>query len=146
MLCKLCQKFYKKYPPKKVNDGFGIHWQHKISKHFSYWSKVECAFDKRGNFTSKNWACETMGKLRELANKYGYVERYNDSSIGVLPLVDDVEYGFLVMTWYKDRGKTGSALIMEDDNVGYLTKKIAEKIIKNQNKFKQLNKKYDQNQ
>lgn len=37
------------------------------------------------------------------------------ASIGYVPLETDDYSGYVVMTWYKDRGRTGNALIVWDD-------------------------------
>ena len=90
----------------------------------------KCAFPN-GTYTNDNWQCVTMGELRVAAVIHGYVTRQNDESIGVLKVPDAVGNGYLVMNWYKSRGATGGALILEDDKPPLvLTLEMAEGIIK----------------
>jgi hypothetical protein len=85
----------------------------------------KCAFDDAGQFTPNNWRCATMDKLRDLAREWGYTCRDDDyaGSIGVIASYD----GYIVMTWYKQRGKVGSAVVMADDEpTALLSLKVAE--------------------
>lgn len=69
-----------------------------------------------------------MNKLREIADDLGlrYRNDLDSASFGAVPF----EAGYIVMTWYKERGKTGNALIMRDDEpIKYLTEKSALKAI-----------------
>lgn len=77
-----------------------------------------CAFDKHGNFTADNWNCATMNALREAARIIGTAYHDDDAaaSIGTVPFESDDYSGYIVMTWYKNRGRTGNALIMWDDH------------------------------
>jgi len=76
----------------------------------------KCAFDDKGNFQKDNWNCRTMMKLRELTDYHGWND---DESINVV-LMPNGRY--LVMTYYKGRGKTGSAVVMcDDDEIRNLT-------------------------
>lgn len=100
----------------------------------SFGSPVGCAF-LTPEFSPDNWQCATMNALRDLAEageEYLYSYRYNDSSCGVVPF-DDREYGFghfLVMTWYKNRGRTSRAYILcDDDEPKNLTLEQAELIL-----------------
>jgi len=60
-----------------------------------------CAFP-RGVFSRDNWNCATMNALRYLARERGYISRddLEAASIGVLRYSE----GYIVMTWYKERG------------------------------------------
>lgn len=92
-------------------------------------SDPTCAFNA-GEFNTDNWNCATMNRLREIATGYLFPppsgsffarDDSDNASIGVLPLgcgldEDDWLQGYLVMTWYKDRGRTGQAWIMNDDD------------------------------
>jgi hypothetical protein len=101
----------------------------------------KCAFGKDGAFQSGNWNCATMGTLRDIAcKKFGEFENRivfacrDDSSagsLGIVSLPDDLSVrGYLVMNWYKDRGRTDRAYIMnEDEDPRPITLKIAEEII-----------------
>jgi hypothetical protein len=88
----------------------------------------QCAFSNEQQvFDTDNWNCATMNELREIVEPIcwdGKVEpimpfwgcRREDTSIGVIWLPGGTaEDGWLVMTWYKRRGRTGRAMIMVDD-------------------------------
>lgn len=81
-------------------------------------SDPNCAFDENGTFKKDNWNCATMNELRYIAEKNNTSFRYWDESIGHVVIMD--EYGepedFIVMTWYKNRGKTSNAVVMFDDS------------------------------
>ena len=98
----------------------------------------KCAFEN-GVFSPDNWNCATMNRLREIAEELGTTMRDDNScgSIGYVPL--DADYapddfdtysGYIVMMWYKDRGKTGNAVFMTDDETVPLTIRHAELAIK----------------
>ena len=67
-------------------------------------SNPTCAF-KDGTFSPDNWNCATMGTLRDLADLFDMSHRCGDDSIGIVPF----EGAFIVMAWYKSRGKTDRA-------------------------------------
>ena len=114
-MCQRCEIFYQKYPLQEGEDGR----EHRIDDVFSN-SPVKCAFEK-GKFDHDNWNCETMNQLREHCD----FERRDDMSaacIGVIHIpdvkVEDLpQQGYIVMTWYKQRGKTGQSYVMCDDDV-----------------------------
>jgi hypothetical protein len=113
IMCKRCDKFYKEFPLTEP-DEFGV------SGHSgtSYGSPVKCAFVD-GRFTSNNWSCMTMSILRSMAYENGHVARddMNSGSIAVFNIPEnDAVCGYLVMSYYKDRGCTGMAVIMNDDS------------------------------
>ena len=70
----------------------------------------KCAFESE-SFSKDNWNCATLNELRDIAEKNEMSFRHNDESIGVIP----TGFGFIVMTWYKNRGQTGNALFMLDN-------------------------------
>lgn len=76
----------------------------------------QCAFP-RGVFRSENWNCATMNVLRVLARVYGlhYRDDLGPASIGAVPFESEEYQGYVVMTWYKNRGRTGMAVLMCDD-------------------------------
>lgn len=104
---------------------------------------IECGFDADGVFRSPNWNCQTLNELRALVNEWYepdderrfWAVTFRDdmrcASLGVLPIpeCDDVGaygqdegydpvtilQGYLVMSWYKDRGETGQAWVFWDD-------------------------------
>ncbi|OJT65465.1 hypothetical protein EII15_18130 [Bacillus licheniformis] len=93
-----------------------------------------CAFEN-GVFSPKNWNCATMSKLRRLSEGLGNSDRDDDScgSIGYVPLSDNyapATYegygGYIVMMWYKERGRVGHALFMTDEGAEPLTLEHAE--------------------
>jgi len=77
-----------------------------------------CAFPN-GRFNHVNWNCATMNYLRDISEELGLTWRYNDSSFGAVPFEINRDQlpnqGYIFMTWYKRRGKTGNAVVMEDD-------------------------------
>lgn len=97
-----------------------------------------CAFEN-GVFSPKNWNCATMSKLRRLSEGLGNSDRDDDScgSIGYVPLSDNyapATYegygGYIVMMWYKERGRVDNALFMTDEGAEPLTIEHAEIAIK----------------
>jgi len=93
-----------------------------------------CAFES-GTFSKDNWRCGTMDALRDLLPNDGectwsdFATRCDTSaaSIGVLHIPESADWddagkpedyslqGYVVMTWYKQRGSVGSATIVYDD-------------------------------
>lgn len=138
MKCKLCEKFYKKYPLKKRKGIGGMELVHEIEDYLHY-SPIECSFET-GVF-KEAWGCRTMITLRKISeeedtNMITFYARddIRSASIGVvqIPETEKVQQGYLVMTWYKDRGRTGQAWVMWDDNKPEpLALKTAEYILKN---------------
>jgi len=81
----------------------------------------KCAFET-GTFNTDNWNCATMNILRNIAGEdrehpiegcYYRRDDLENATIGVIPCRGDTQ-GYLVMSWYKRRGKTGQAVIMVD--------------------------------
>ena len=70
-----------------------------------------CAFPD-GIFSDDNWNCATVNKLRELAENYRVYG--DDQSIAVIPIPEMKEYnsGWLVLNWYKNRGRTDVAQVI----------------------------------
>jgi hypothetical protein len=69
----------------------------------------KCAF-KYGYFNTSNWACGTMLKLREFAEKYysGNVVTIDDEHATLIPIeihLDDTRYTHLLLKWYNSRGR-----------------------------------------
>ncbi|MBR8661188.1 hypothetical protein [Brevibacillus sp. NL20B1] len=75
-----------------------------------------CAFET-GVFSPDNWNCATMNALREISRQLRttYRDDMAAASIGYVPFEGDEYSGYIVMTWYKDRGRTGNAFIAWDD-------------------------------
>jgi hypothetical protein len=89
-------------------------------KHFG--SSVKCAFESR-TFDSNNWQCQTANELRDIMD---WTDRddLRAASVGVIRIpeygaedneTDNIQQGYLVATWYKDRGTTGQMWVMWDD-------------------------------
>ena len=132
MVCTRCEAFYQEYP---LVDGKHV-LEPDDGEGGVYSAPIECAFPD-GVFDGDNWSCRTMADLRTLVEEY-YEERprwpawmmrddTRSASIGVLPIPecgessmdtqsrrDAIRQGYLVMTWYKDRGRTGQAWTMWD--------------------------------
>jgi len=100
-------------------------------------SNPVCAFDENGKFVYDNWNCAMMNKLRELIDNpnvisWTYRDDMSSASIGVIKIPEEVlsTQGYLVMTWYKSRGRTSRAYIMCDEmSPEELTLQVAEEII-----------------
>lgn len=69
----------------------------------------ECAFTKTF-FSPDNWNCATMNALRDLAEERTIWN--DDSQAAILPIPDG---GFLVLRWYKNRGRTEVAAVLSTD-------------------------------
>ena len=92
-----------------------------------------CAFPDGGRFVTRNWCCATMGRLREMAYPEstdpipGVWAWTNEQSGGLIPY----DGGFIVLSWYKRRGRTEGAWFMYEDTVSPLTLEVAEDFIAN---------------
>lgn len=84
-------------------------------------SEPECAF-KTEVFDSSNWQCATMNALRERAEGCdegsSNVAYCADQWAGIVP-ISKPEYGpgcgdFIVLGWYKHRGRTEQAWVMHN--------------------------------
>jgi hypothetical protein len=107
-----------------------------------------CAFDSMGEFVSGNWMCGAMRLLRLAAYRgqgqgsqedgaafYFRDDRGPASSIGVVHVPEDEaeeKGGFwVVMSFYKDRGRTSRAYVFSDDSVPLpLNEELAKEAIK----------------
>ena len=95
---------------------------------------IKCAF-KNSKFSSDNWNCETMNRLRDLViDDYdgekgeGKCLWNEDQKCGIYAIPETGE--FLVLSWYKRRGRTDGAWIVNESEVRNLTLKDAKEIIK----------------
>lgn len=93
-------------------------------------SDPKCAFEN-GVFSPDNWNCATMSKLRAISEKLDLTMIHNDVGFGVVPFDGENFHGYIVMTWYKNRGKVSNAQLMNDDNVVELTEEMALEAIEN---------------
>ena len=86
-------------------------------------SAPNCAFDERGVFSSDNWNCATMNELRKIAEER---EQWNeDQYIAAIPIIG--EGTFVVLSWYKHRGRTEGAWFVDG---GVMIPLVLEKAIK----------------
>ena len=69
----------------------------------------ECAFTKTF-FSPENWNCATMNALRDLTEDRDFWE--SDNHAAMLPIPHAGE--FLVMRWYKNRGRVDVAAVLND--------------------------------
>jgi hypothetical protein len=78
----------------------------------------KCAF-RNGVFNTDNWNCATMNALRNIAERNEMSWRFDLTvgSFGLVPYEGDETKGIIFMTWYKNRGQTGNAIIMCDDEL-----------------------------
>ena len=93
----------------------------------NFGSEPKCAFET-GAFSPDNWMCATMIELRRLAEdswRHGedggnFSFRESDSSLATLWFYDgEDDYSlakWLVMTFYKSRGRTSRAYVLCDDD------------------------------
>lgn len=92
----------------------------------------KCAFDDSGAFVGDNWNCGTMNELRRLAVT-GWRDDNSSSSISIVPIPDvlDDPHGYIVLTYYKDRGCTSGARICNNDEPDIpLTLRVAEVVVR----------------
>jgi hypothetical protein len=126
MTCKRCEEYYRAYP---LVDG----------KHRGeYWESdpIQCAFVGE-EFDVENWNCQTMDGLRGLLETVPGSSRMRDdtsaASVGVLIIphtLEEMQQGYVVTTWYKERGATGQAWVMCDgEPPKLLTRTLAEAVL-----------------
>jgi hypothetical protein len=84
----------------------------------------ECGFESGTFDPDHNWACATMMKLRDLAEERRAWS--DDQSASVIPLPDGA---FIFLGWYKNRGRTETAAVLEDERWRPLTLEDAESAI-----------------
>lgn len=107
MDCNRCEKFKKEHP-----------YNGERHEGTNFASLVLCAFaDGSTVFREDNWNCFTMSVLRE--NAYKRKTRWGDNSLGFVVVGEDratdtLPMGFVVMAWYKDRGRTGQAAFIDE--------------------------------
>lgn len=148
--CPLCEAFYRRYPLEPDLDA-GPHdepMQHVFDRNEDgspglTSSPIVCAFGADGVFTRKNWCCETIGAVRALCleddePRPGTFHMRDDdraACIGVVHIPESeeegVQQGYVVMSWYKGRGRTGQAWVFWDgDEPARLNLKTAEWLLK----------------
>jgi hypothetical protein len=94
-----------------------------------------CAFEGE-IFNPNNWMCATMNELRDLVEDWGNniydYKHLEDEKISTIPINDisiESPHMFLVLSWYKRRGRTGFASLIDSDGQSPLTEEIAVKIL-----------------
>lgn len=78
-----------------------------------------CAFNADGSWFHDNWCCATMEVLRAAAYEKDDSVRWGDESIALVVhpgAANDAEYTHVVMCFYKDRGCTRRAYMMNSSN------------------------------
>lgn len=80
----------------------------------------KCGFGENGKFIDSNWNCATLNALRDLEScDYGRV-RADEENMKVIP-VTSVDFSdnkvaiFLILCWYKSRGRLPFARVMFSD-------------------------------
>jgi hypothetical protein len=142
--CKYCAEFIKKYPLERKQNQ----WMLRISEGF-YQGVPVCAFDnKRKVFSKNNWSCMSMfhlrGVIEHLSSRY-YGE---DCSVGVISAPISIRLGdwiepekrqaLIVLSWYKNRGKTSQAFVLFDEEMLPLTMQNAYEIIEHYPNIKEV--------
>ena len=111
MKCKLCREFEENHP-----------FENNKHKGTNLGSEINCGFEN-GEFVKDNWNCLTLSILRGICDddSCGYASRDDMwcESINLLKLHrcedNDGPAGYLILTFYKNRGQTGNAIIVCGD-------------------------------
>jgi hypothetical protein len=113
MTCKLCEKFREKYP---LCRGKHVTGDNLVM------DPISCAFEyssHRDEFWEENWNCQTMVALRDLLEEAGVKLWDNDTNYAILPIPESnlkgVQRGALVLSWYKRRGTTSHAFVIDPE-------------------------------
>ena len=109
MACKRCTERYKNGRP----NNFG--------------SDPQCAFPN-GTFSPNNWQCVLAGELRDLARQDEDDTRTvysDDQNAAILPW----DGQFVVLGWYKHRGRTEFIGVLDNSEVRPMTEDEAEEFI-----------------
>lgn len=86
------------------------------------WDEPRCAFPT-GVFQSDNWNCATANALRDLVKQPVWNE---DQNAGLIPGVKSYH---VVLGWYKNRGRTEGAWMINEGIMEPLTLEEAERVI-----------------
>ncbi len=87
-----------------------------------------CAFGA-GVFSADNWNCETMNRLRGLAVEGAVYS--NDQYCGSVPY----DGSFIVLGWYKNRGRTEAAALLSECTVSPVSLVEAEECLSLHGRF-----------
>ena len=107
-MCEMCDAAYKNGRPR------------------NYGSEPVCGF-KNGTFNPENWSCRTLAELRRIACSFEDIHQNNDMSLAHIADRDDG--GWIVLSFYKDRGRVGTASYVTDTSVTVLTEKKAKEVL-----------------
>lgn len=86
----------------------------------------KCGFSDDGVFDPDNWQCATLNILRDIAKELKQIQHMEDTSLATIPISDDDRAGWIVLSWYKSRGRTSSARFIFDDTDIPLTLEMAQ--------------------
>ncbi len=84
----------------------------------------KCAFIE-GVFSTLNWNCATMNVLRDVAAELDRVIYSEDNWAALL----NYDGGFIVLGWYKNRGRTEFAQVLFGEGMNPLTLMLAEEFL-----------------
>ncbi len=84
----------------------------------------KCAFRNAGYFDTENWNCATMTELRHLVD-YGTSWSSDDQRVGVFGR----DSRFLILGWYKSRGRTEFATVLSATMTEPLSVEAAEEFL-----------------
>lgn len=97
-------------------------------------SDTKCAFGHGLSFSRENWRCATMAVFRDACRESAVWN--GDQSVGVVAIPEsccdetrEFHPAHLVLSWYKSRGRTDGAIVLDSDGCVYpLTARLAEAI------------------
>lgn len=113
---------------KKLSPGFRCPRCMEQGWPSDYGSEPKCAFSS-GTFDTDNWGCRTALALRDLVPDRD-AAYHNDQYSAVLPIGDCA--AFLVLGWYKRRGRQEFLGVLDETRMFPLTLEIAEEILRDQ--------------
>lgn len=73
-----------------------------------------CGFSNN-TFDPSNWNCASLNYLRLVAEELHVIDSMEDTHIATIPVKIDDYLGWIVLSWYKSRGKTSSARFIFDE-------------------------------
>jgi len=135
--CKRCKIFKRTHE----KDDRGCYIIKRVGTITYAMSEPICAF-RSGIFNKNNWNCATMSLLRNIVENENhplYVGYCRDDgisdTIGIIRIPDPpdetCQTGYIVLTYYKERGTVGNAIVVRDDkDPEPLRLKTAEWVIK----------------
>lgn len=88
--------------------------------------KIERAF-KDGVFNTDNWNDPVMNGLRFVAKKFCTTVSNGDQNTSLIPVHDVDDVDFILLSWYKNRGRTEGAWEVYENVMRPLTKDVAMK-------------------